>query len=204
MRFGRKEVLRGVSFDMSSGECVTLAGPNGAGKSTVLKCVLGLLDYEGSILLDGIDIKKLGSRSRERMAYVPQTPVFPKMTARQVLKFFSRLRGMDVARANEILEIVGLTDDADRPAQDFSGGMKQRLSLGVAMIGEPDLYMLDEPTANLDSKGRLEIMKVLVDLRDDGKSFLISTHDTSNAGFRSDRIITIIDGIVDSDVGVPD
>jgi ABC-type multidrug transport system ATPase subunit len=194
--FGPKRVLRGVSFSVAEGETVALMGPNGAGKTTILKCALGLLRYSGRIEIDGFDAWRDGVRARTRAGYVPQVPAFYSMTAREALHFIARLRGVPPARAEEALDRVGLQGDADRRVPVFSGGMQQRLSLAGALLGDPPLVLLDEPTANLDPSARAGLLELLAGLRAAGKTLVLSSHRPREVRGLVDRVIVLRDGTI--------
>lgn len=197
--FGTKRVLDGLSFSMTAGETVALMGPNGAGKTTLLRCVLGLLRYEGRILVEGFDARRQGVAARERMAYVPQVPAFYDMTAREVVHFVARLRRIPIGKGDEALERLGLGGDADRPVRVYSGGMQQRLSLAAALVGDPPLVLLDEPTANLDPAARASILELLVDFKKAGKTLLLSSHRAHEVRGLATRVIFIREGRVAKD-----
>ena len=194
--FATRRVLDGVSFSVGRGETVALMGPNGAGKTTLLRCVLGLLRYEGRIAVEGFDVRRQGVAARERMAYVPQVPAFFDMTAREVVHFIARLRRVPLPKADDALDRLGLTADADRAVRVFSGGMQQRLSLAAALVGEPPLILLDEPTANLDPGARADIISLLVDFRKAGKTLVLSSHRAHEVRGLADRVIFLRDGKV--------
>lgn len=191
--FGPKRVLEDISFEVEPGEAVGLMGPNGAGKTTVLRCVLGLLQYRGRIWVDGLDAREVAAR--RRIGYVPQTPAFYDMTAREAIRFVARLRGVS---ADGALGRVHLEGDEDRPVKVFSGGMKQRLSLAASLLGDPPLILLDEPTANLDPKGRQDLLRMLVDLKRQGKTLVLSSHRAREVNGLVDRVIELCDGRIAS------
>ncbi|MBI3268048.1 MAG: ABC transporter ATP-binding protein [Planctomycetes bacterium] len=202
-RFGGKVVLRGVSFAVRPGETVALMGPNGAGKTTVLRCVLGLVGYEGRIAVDGLDARAAGVAARRRLGYVPQSPAFYGMTASEVLHFLARLRGAPRQRVDAALRRVGLAADADREVQVFSGGMKQRLSLAGALLDDPPLLLLDEPTANLDPEARAQLLGLLGELRASGRTLVLCSHRAAEVRGLVDRVILLKEGRVAAD-GTPD
>ena len=192
--FGAKRVLDGVSCDIARGETVALMGANGTGKTTLLRCVLGLLQHRGRILIDGFDVRSDGVRARERVAYVPQVPAFFDMTAREVVHFVARLRRVPIASSDAALDRLGLAGDADRPVRVFSGGMQQRLSLAAALVGDPPLILLDEPTANLDPAARADILELLLGFKRSGKTMVLSSHRAHEVRGLADRVIFLRDG----------
>ncbi|MBI2932394.1 MAG: ABC transporter ATP-binding protein [Planctomycetes bacterium] len=194
--FGPKRVLNGVSFGIERGETVALMGPNGAGKTTILRCALGLLQYEGRIEVDGFDVRRQGVAARSRMGYVPQVPAFYDMTAREMVRFLAKLRRVPVESADAALKRVGLDGDADRAVRAFSGGMQQRLSLAAVLLGDPPLILLDEPTANLDPAARADLLDLLNDFRKAGKTLVLSSHRPREVRGLVDRVIVLRDGAI--------
>lgn len=195
--FGARAVLQGVDFSIARGEAVALMGPNGAGKTTVLRCVLGLLDYQGRIEVDGFDARRQGMEARGRIGYVPQAPAFYDMSAREALSFVARLRRVSIGNGDAILDRVGLRQDADCRVRTFSGGMQQRLSLGAALIGDPPIILLDEPTANLDAQARAQLIALLTDFHAAGKTLLLSSHRPLEISGLVDRVVLMRAGRVE-------
>ena len=178
--YGRVEALRGVSLRIGSG-VTGLIGPNGAGKSTLIKIILGLIrPTRGRVRVFGLDPWVHGESVRMRVGVLHEKPSFPGWaTGYELLKFVARLRGIrnPEKEALEALRIVGLSDAGNRSISGYSAGMVQRLGLAQALLGRPDLIILDEPTSNLDPKGRVEMLEVISEFRrESGSSFLISTH----------------------------
>lgn len=161
-RFGRATVVDGASLHIEAGDAAALWGPNGAGKSTLIRCVLGLLEYSGTISVGGIDVASDGKAARALIGYVPQELGFyDDMRVGEAVRFFARLRGMRVASVDDALEGVGLFGHACKRIRELSGGMKQRLALGIALQGDPPVLVLDEVTASLDACGRGEFVDLL-------------------------------------------
>lgn len=197
--FGKKKVLDGISFGVNRGETVALMGPNGAGKTTILRCVLGLLWYRGEIHVDGLDARRDGVRARRKLGYVPQVPAFYSMTAREVLRFVAKLRGVSRGEADRALERLGLASDAERVVSVFSGGMQQRLSLAASLLGDPPIILLDEPTANLDPAARTDLLGLLSEFRAAGKTLVMSSHRPREVRGLVDRVIVVREGRVASE-----
>src|ERR1700752_4325029 len=127
-RFGDIRAVDCVSFSIDRGKAVALLGPNGAGKSTLIKCILGILDFTGEIILNGLNTKNNTKEAKALIGYVPQEPIFYDMTALEILKFFGALRRVNEERIEEVLDLVCLKEHALKPTSALSGGMKQRLS----------------------------------------------------------------------------
>lgn len=179
---GRKPInaLRGVDLRASGGEVFGLLGPNGAGKTTLIKVLLGVVKpTSGDATLFG---EPVGSaEARRRVGYLPEAlRIDMHHTARSALFYYGRLSGMDRQairrRADELLELVGLGDRDREPVSRFSKGMYQRLGLAQALINDPDLLILDEPTDGLDPVGRNEVRRVIDTLREQGKTIFLNSH----------------------------
>jgi lipooligosaccharide transport system ATP-binding protein len=181
-RYGDLEVLRGVSLSLETGECHGLLGPNGAGKTTTLRLCLGLTDPDaGQISLLGLPVPKAAREARIRLGVVPQIDnLDPDFTVFENLLVYGRYFGHAETvirdRIPGLLEFAGLTGRAQAKIQALSGGMKRRLSLARALINDPDLLFLDEPTTGLDPQARHLIWDRLKRLVNQGKTILLTTH----------------------------
>ncbi len=189
-RFGRVEAVSRVSFDLDAGGALALWGSNGAGKTTLIRCLLGVIRHRGTASIGGIDVRRRGRHARALVGYIPQELAFhDDARLGNAMMFFARLRRATRAQAADALEAVGLTGHERKRVRDLSGGMKQRLALAVAMLSDPPLIILDEPTSNLDSDGRGEVVATLQRLRSAGKTLLFASH-------RPDEIISLADRIL--------
>lgn len=196
-RYGRLTVLNGVSFDLDAGSIVALLGANGAGKTTTFKCILGTTDFTGDIKVAGKPVASAGKEVRALVGYLPQTPAFAADdTCAEALAFFARLRRVPAARIDALLEKVNLTAQRDVRVGELSGGMRQRLALAAALLSDPPLLLLDEPTANLDHQSREELHGLLAALRDEGRTVVLSTHFVEHVAGLADRVIVLRDGTV--------
>lgn len=194
-RYGEDEVVRDFSLNIAEGESVALWGPNGAGKTTVVRCILGLVRYEGSILVDGLDAQKRGKAVRARMGYVPQELSFyDDMTVEELLDYSAELRHIGPERVDEVTEMVGLMDHRSKKVRELSGGFKQRLGLASALIPDPQILLLDEPTSNLDAKARDAAIELLGDLRRQGRTLLVTSHHIDEVGMLVDRVVAMENG----------
>lgn len=192
--YGSETALDGVDLSLAAGERVALLGHNGAGKSTLMKIVLGLIPAsEGRVEVAG---HTPGSGvARALTAYLPENVAFhPALTAREQLRHYLRLRGADRAEAGPLLKRVGLADAADRRIGTYSKGMRQRVGLAQAFIGQPRLMVLDEPTSGLDPVSRREFYTLLDDLAASGTAILLSSHALSEVETRTDRIVILSQG----------
>jgi ABC-2 type transport system ATP-binding protein len=197
---GRIHALRGIDMKVSRGEIFGLLGPNGAGKSTLVKIMTTIVrptHAEGTILNQPIGHKPtLG-----RVGYLPENHRFPRyLTGRQTIEFFAALSNVDRAtrrkRADELLDVVGMKEAADRALSTYSKGMAQRIGLAQAMSNNPDLIILDEPTDGVDPVGRRDIRNVLLKLRDEGKTIFINSHLLSELEMICDRVAILVQGQV--------
>ncbi len=191
-RYGSMTVLSDVDFSLEPGTITAILGPNGAGKTTALKCILGVTDFEGKIEVDGYSSRRQGKKARSRIGYLPQTPAFNEGdTCRQALKFLAELRGTDVSRVESLLKRVDLEEQTDLAVGHLSGGMKQRLALAAALLSDPPLLLLDEPTANLDATSREQLHNLVAQLRAEGRTIVISTHFVDNLGDLADHVLVL-------------
>jgi ABC-type multidrug transport system ATPase subunit len=176
-KYGKFKAIDNVSYEVERGKIYAVLGPNGAGKTTMFRCILGLLNFEGSILVDGRDTRKAGKWVRENIGYLPQhSAPYDDLSVEDNLKFYAGVKGVRPERVVETLKDIRLLRFRDRKAQALSGGMKQRLMLGISQLSDPQILILDEPTANLDVQGQLRFRELLGELLGKGKSVLVSTH----------------------------
>lgn len=193
-RYGAMYALDQVSFDIQPGEAVALWGANGAGKTTALRCLLGLLPFEGRLTVNGVEVRKNGKAARTAIGYVPQETVFYDMTVRETLSFYARLKKVSPTRIDEALDWVQLTPHAYKPVRTLSGGMKQRLALAVALLSDPPLLVLDEPTASLDAQARRDFIKMVQALNQAGKTVIFSSHRLDEVMALAGRVLVLNNG----------
>jgi len=199
-RFGRYAAVNDVSFDLDSGHALALWGSNGAGKTTLIRCLLGITRSRGRITIDGISIRRRGRHARARAGYVPQELAFHgdvRMAA--AMAFCAGLRRASHQRAAEALDTVGLTGHERKRVRDLSGGMKQRLALAIALLSDPPLIVLDEPTSNLDASGRAEVVETLRALKLAGKTLLFASHRPDEIISLADRVLVLEKGVMQRD-----
>jgi ABC-2 type transport system ATP-binding protein len=182
------------SFTVGAGEIVGLLGPNGAGKTTSMQLALGLLERDsGEVRIFGGDPEDLAAR--RRTGYAPDAPLFPKsLTGLQVLELHAQLLKLPKARAAQMVEELGFAEPARRPCGTYSRGQAQRLGLAQALIGEPDLLLLDEPTAGLDPAGVRAMRELLTRLKARGAAVLLNSHLLSEIERVCDRVLFIKGG----------
>ena len=195
--YGRLEAVRGVDFDIESGEVFGLLGPNGAGKTTTVEILEGYRDRDGGeVTVLGHDPQRPGSAFRQRIGVVLQSSdLWPNLTVQEVHRafagYYEQPRDVD-----EVIELVGLADKANARVKTLSGGQKRRLDLGVALVGDPDLVFLDEPTTGFDPAARRAAWEMIRSLRSLGKTVLLTTHYLDEAEQLADRVAVMRDGVI--------
>ncbi|WP_338770635.1 ABC transporter ATP-binding protein [Massilia sp. METH4] len=200
--YGRRRAVDGVSFHVRRGQTVGLLGPNGAGKSTTVAIIAGLLDADaGEVVLDGRPMGTRHPEARRRIGLVPQDlALYDDLPAQDNLKLFGALYGLKGpalgARCAAVLDLVGLADRArDRPAT-FSGGMRRRLNIAAALLHEPELLILDEPTVGVDPQSRNAIFDTLESLQRAGTALLYTSHYMEEVERLADHIVIVDHGRV--------
>ncbi|AGB39871.1 ABC transporter ATP-binding protein [Natronococcus occultus] len=198
-RYGDVVALDGPSFEIPSGSTFGVLGTNGAGKTTLFELLVGHDSPDaGRIEVGGIDVERAGHRVRERVAFLPEHAGFPpSMTGREVLSVHARIRGLGVRkeRIDDTLEIVGLTDAADRAVEGYSNGMGRRLGLASALLAEPPVLVLDEPTAGLDPRGVATFHEIIERLdRETDATVVLSSHVLSEVERLCDAVAVLEDG----------
>ncbi len=196
--FGERAAVDDVSFVIDRSETYGLLGPNGAGKTTTISMLCGLLERDaGDVEIAGRRVDIDTPDARRAIGYVPQDlAIYPDLTARENLKFFARLyelpKETSQRRIDEVLDVVGLRDRADDRTEEFSGGMKRRLNIGIGLLHQPELLVLDEPTVGVDPQSRNAILGSVEHLSDEGMAVLYTTHYMEEAERLCDRV-----GIID-------
>jgi len=195
--FGAVHAVKDVSFSLGQGEIVALVGHNGAGKTTLIKQMLGLVrPTSGTVRMLGEDPAGGSAAVRARLGYLPESVSFnPALTGRETLRFYAALKGAGRGQVESLLERVGLGHGADRRVRTYSKGMRQRLGLAQALIGDPQVLLLDEPTTGLDPALRRDFYGFLDTLRAGGATILLSSHALSELEGRADRVIIMGGGV---------
>jgi fluoroquinolone transport system ATP-binding protein len=188
--------VRDISFAAADGEILGFLGPNGAGKSTTQKILTGLLrGYEGSVTLFGRSLADWHSDLYERIGVSFESPNhYLKLTARENLTYFARLYDRQTCTPDDLLQLVNLQDAADMPVGQFSKGMKSRLSIARALLNNPELIFMDEPTGGLDPVSARRVKDLIKDQRAKGRTIFLTTHDMTVADALCDRVAFIVDG----------
>jgi ABC-type multidrug transport system ATPase subunit len=208
-RFGRTRAVDDVTLEIPAGDSVALWGVNGAGKTTIIRCVLGLLRFRGTIEVGGQSVRRRGKHARKLIGYVPQELGFyDDLGVAEAVAFFARLKGvaMPAGGVDAALEAVGLVGHNRKRIRELSGGMKQRLALAIALLGDPPILVLDEVTASLDACGREEFVSLLARLTASGKSgaggrtMLFASHRVEEVTTIAKRVVILDKGRVVSQV----
>ena len=192
-------VVDHLDINVEKGELVSILGPNGAGKTTLIKILTTILKPdEGVALIDGKDILKEPLTIKSIIGTVPQEYVFyEELTSQENLVFFGTMHGFSKKelkfKADQILEKLGLGNRKDK-TKNFSGGMKRRLNMAIAFVMQPDILFLDEPTAGLDPQAKHVVWDYIKELRENGKTIVLTTHDMNEAEMLSDRVLIIDNG----------
>ncbi len=198
--FGDRAAVDGVSFHIARGETYGLLGPNGAGKTTTISMICGLLERDGGeVTVAGRAMDVDAVEAKSAIGYVPQElAIYPDLSARENLRFFGRLQRLTgpvlKERVEAVLGLTGLDDRADDRVEAYSGGMKRRLNIGIGLLHEPQLLVLDEPTVGVDPQSRNAILEAVDGLRREGMSILYTTHYMEEAERLCDRVGIIDEG----------
>lgn len=200
--YGDRVAVDGVGFHIAPGETYGLLGPNGAGKTTAISMICGLLTRDaGTVTVDGKPLDTKTVEAKAAIGYVPQDlAIYPDLTGRENLKFFGQLYALDrdrlKSRVGEILDVIGLVDRADDATDDYSGGMKRRLNIGIGLLHGPRLLVLDEPTVGVDPQSRNAILGSVEELSAAGIAVLYTTHYMEEAERLCDRVGIIDEGVI--------
>ena len=198
--FGELQAVKGVNFRAAKGEILSLLGPNGAGKSTTISMLSGLLHPDdGDACIEGHSIRHDARDARAALGVVPQDiAIYPDLSARENLVFWGKMYGLRGAalkqRVDEVLNIIGLADRQKGASGKFSGGMKRRLNIGIALLHKPQVVIMDEPTVGIDPQSRRNILDNVKELNAQGMTVLYTTHYMEEAQELSDHIAVMDHG----------
>ena len=193
--YSQQPFIEGVNFKVTSGEIFGFLGPSGAGKSTIQKILTGFLPgYQGHVVVNGADMKHTRSDFYEGIGIDFEFPsLYERLTGSENLQFFGSLYAGSKIPTDELLAMVGLSQDGDKRVADYSKGMKSRLNFIKAIIHRPDLIFLDEPTSGLDPASARQMKDIILDLKAQGKTIILTTHNMHDATELCGRVAFIID-----------
>jgi ABC-2 type transport system ATP-binding protein len=198
--FGDLEAVKGISLQIARGEVFGLLGPNGAGKTTTISMLTGLLEPTGGqITVDGLELESHTNEVKAKMGLVPQElALYLTLSARQNLMFFGRIYGLKGKelrqRVDEVLEMIGLSERANDPVKEYSGGMKRRVNIGAGLLHKPEVLFLDEPTVGVDPQSRNAIFESVEALNRAGMSVIYTTHYMEEAQRLCHRVAIVDEG----------
>jgi len=194
--YGEIHAVKNLDLEVQVGEAFVLLGSNGSGKSTILRSIVGLsAPSSGHVLVNGINLSKSPVQAKEQMAYLPQRVDFPGLlTGREILRFYAGLKSVDPLQVDRALDFISLNEEADRQVRGYSGGMLQRLALGVTYLRDVPLLLLDEPTLNLDPTGIEQFRKWIHELKSQGITILFTSHILQEALRLADRVGVMSEG----------
>lgn len=192
-KFGKVTAVENLSFTVEAGEAVAFWGANGAGKTTALRCLLHLIPYEGHIAINNLDVCQQGKAVRRLVGFVPQELNFhDDMTVADTLSFYARLKKVPADHDfSPLLARLDLQDHLTKRIGELSGGLKQRLALALALLADPPILMLDEPTANLDIRAREDFLMLLLEFKRSGKTLLFTSHRFEEIAALADRVLLL-------------
>ena len=204
-KFGDQTALNNINLNIKKNEIVGLLGPNGAGKSTLMKSITGVLKIEtGQILFQGKDISQSPIESKKNIGFLPENnPLYQDMFVKEYLNFVANIHKISSKRVNEVIDLVGITPEKSKKISQLSKGYKQRVGLAQAIIHQPDLLILDEPTNGLDPNQIIEIRNLIKEISHE-KTIILSTHIMQEVEALCSRVILIHKGHIIQDCSIED
>ena len=204
-KFGDQVALNGINISIDQNEIIGLLGPNGAGKSTLMKCIVGIHHFdEGQIVFNGNDILEEEIASKKNIGFLPENnPLYLDMYVKESLQFLANVHQISKSRIEEVIDLVGLTSEKNKKIGQLSKGYQQRVGLAQAIMHEPDLLILDEPTNGLDPNQIIEIRNVIKKIGEE-KTVLFSTHIMQEVEALCTRVILIHQGDILQDCAIED
>lgn len=194
-KFGRFEVLRGISFNVEPGKITAIVGPNGSGKTTIIKSILGLVRPDnGEILIDNKSILD-DFLYRKNIGYMPQSASFPEnLTVREVIKMICDLRSSELKLDQGVINKLNLSSELGKQIKNLSGGNKQKVSALISLMFDPSIIILDEPTAGLDPVASSQFKDIILKEKKKGKAIILTSHIMSEIEEMADNIIFLLEG----------
>ena len=202
-KFGEQTALNNINIEIKKNEIIGLLGPNGAGKSTLMKSIVGVLKVdEGEIIFDGKNIAENEIQTKEKIGFLPENnPLYNEMYVKEYLQFVADIHKIQKEKVDEIIDLVGITPEKSKKISQLSKGYKQRVGLAQAILHEPDLLILDEPTNGLDPNQIIEIRNVIKEIGKE-KTVILSTHIMQEVEALCSRVILIHQGEIVQDTGI--
>ena len=202
-KFGEQTALNNINIEIKKNEIIGLLGPNGAGKSTLMKSIVGVLKVdEGEIIFDGKNIAENEIQTKEKIGFLPENnPLYNDMYVKEYLQFVADIHKIQKEKVDEIIDLVGITPEKSKKISQLSKGYKQRVGLAQAILHEPDLLILDEPTNGLDPNQIIEIRNVIKEIGKE-KTVILSTHIMQEVEALCSRVILIHQGKIVQDTGI--
>ena len=194
------KAVKGINFDVNKGEILGLLGPNGAGKSTTISMIATLVKMdEGQVIFNGVDVAKDMKQFQQKLGYVPQEiALYPLLSGYENLKFWGKVYGLSGKKLKNrieiVSEIIGIKDRLKDKVKTYSGGMKRRLNIGVALLHEPELIIMDEPTVGIDPQSRNHILETVLKLNESGMTVIYTSHYMEEVEFLCNRICIMDQG----------
>ncbi|NIV03874.1 MAG: ATP-binding cassette domain-containing protein [Calditrichae bacterium] len=194
-RFGKLTAVNDVSFTVTRGEAVAFWGSNGAGKTTVLRCLLGVIPFQGDVSINGYKVNEESKQARHLIGFVPQEISFhDNLSVQETVEFYAQLKKSTPETIGDLIDKLGLRPHVLKTIKELSGGMKQRVALAIALLGNPPILFLDEPTANLDMRSRDDFLELLGELQEEGKTIVFSSHRLEEVFSFSNRVLILDQG----------
>lgn len=202
-KFGEQTALNGINIEINSNEIIGLLGPNGAGKSTLMKSVAGVLKIEeGEIIFNGKDIRENEIETKKKIGFLPENnPLYGEMYVKEYLNFVADLHKISKQRIDEVIDLVGITPEKSKKISQLSKGYQQRVGLAQAILHQPDLLILDEPTNGLDPNQIIEIRNIIKEMGKE-KTVILSTHIMQEVEALCSRVILIHQGNIVQDCNI--
>ncbi len=199
-RYGKAKALNNLNININENEATALWGSNGAGKTTLIRCLLGVIPFEGEININNKNLLTNDKEIKKSIGFVPQEiSLHDNLSVDETINFYSQLKKTDLSTIGKWQDILGINNFKSKLIRELSGGMKQKLALAIALLGNPPILLLDEPTANLDLKSREDFLHLLSLLKKEGKTILFSSHRIEEVLSFADRVLALDNGLLIAD-----
>jgi Cu-processing system ATP-binding protein len=193
--FGNAKALDNLNIEIIKSEAAALWGSNGAGKTTLIRCLLGVIPFNGEILINNKNLIADDKEIKKLIGFIPQEiSLQDNLSVDETINFYSQIKKTSISSIGRWIEILGINNFKEKQIKELSGGMKQKLALSIALLGNPPILLLDEPTANLDLKSREDFLYLLSLLKKEGKTILFSSHRIEEVLSFADRVLVIDNG----------